>query len=115
MAQMVKNLPTMQETQVQSPSQEYPLETGMATHSSSVAWRIPWTEEPGKLSARGRKELDTTERLTHTPLTMCSLGSPEPIVDIDIYSYFYICMGFPGGSDGKESACNVGNLGLTPE
>ena len=43
----------------------------MATHSSSVAWRIPWTDEPGKLSARGLEESDTTERLTHTPLTMC--------------------------------------------
>ena len=47
-------------------------------------------------------------------MTMCSLGSPEPIVDIDIYSYFYICMGFPGGSDGKESACNAGDLGSGP-
>ena len=41
MAQMVKNLPTMQETQVRSLSQEYPLERGMATHSSILAWRIP--------------------------------------------------------------------------
>ena len=39
----------------------------MATHSSSVAWRIPWTEQLGKLRARGRRESDTTERLTHTP------------------------------------------------
>ena len=46
-------------------------------------------------------------------MTMYSLGSLEPIVDI--YSYFYICMGFPGGSDGKESACNVGDLDSTPE
>ena len=48
-AQMVKNLPAMWETQVQSPGQEDPLEKGMPTHSSILAWRIPWTEEPGRL------------------------------------------------------------------
>ena len=60
MTQMVKNLPAIQETQVWSLGQEDPLEKGMATHSSILTWRIPWTEEPG----RGRKELDTTEQLT---------------------------------------------------
>ena len=45
-AQMVKNLPGMQETQVQSLGQEHPLEKGMANHSSSLVWRTPWTEEP---------------------------------------------------------------------
>ena len=48
-AQMVKNLSAMQETLVQSLGWEDPLEKGMATHSSILAWRIPWTEEPGKL------------------------------------------------------------------
>ena len=48
-AQMVKDLPTMQETWVQSLSQEDLLEEVMATHSSILAWRIPWTEEPGRL------------------------------------------------------------------
>ena len=43
------DLPAMWETWVRSPSQKDPLEEGMATHSSSVAWRIPWTEEPGRL------------------------------------------------------------------
>ena len=47
MAQMVKNLPAVQETQVQSLGQEDPLEKGMATYSSVLAWEIPWTEEPG--------------------------------------------------------------------
>ena len=51
-AQMVKNLPAIQETQVQSLSQEDPLEKGMATHSSILAWRISWTEEPGGLQAK---------------------------------------------------------------
>ena len=49
MAQIVKNLPAMQETQVQPLGWEDPLEKGMATHSSVLAWRIPWTEEPGRL------------------------------------------------------------------
>ena len=51
MAEMVKNLPAMQETQVQSLGWEDPLEKGMATHSSILAWRIPWTEEPGGLQS----------------------------------------------------------------
>ena len=49
MAQMVKNLPAMRETWVQSLGQEDPLEKGMATLSSVLAWRMPWTEEPGGL------------------------------------------------------------------
>ena len=53
---MVKNPPTMQETQVRSPGQEDPLEKEMATHSSILAWRILWTEEPGGLSLCGHKE-----------------------------------------------------------
>ena len=48
-AQTVKNLPATQETRVQSLNWENPLEKGMATHSSILAWRIPWTEEPGGL------------------------------------------------------------------
>ena len=50
-AQMVKNLPTLQETWVQSLGWEDPLEKGMPTHSSILAWRIPWTEEPGGLQS----------------------------------------------------------------
>ena len=52
-AQMVKNLPARQETWVQFLGQEEPLEKEMATHSSILAWRIPWTEEPGGLQSRG--------------------------------------------------------------
>ena len=48
-AQLVKNLPAMQETQVQFLGQEDPLEKEMASHSSILAWRIPWTEEPGRV------------------------------------------------------------------
>ena len=53
MAQMVKNSPAMQETQVQSLGQEDTLEKEMTTHSSILAWRIPWTEEPGGLQSMG--------------------------------------------------------------
>ena len=53
MAQTVKNLPAMQETQVQSLGGEDPLEKGMATHPSIPSWRIPWTEEPGGLESMG--------------------------------------------------------------
>ena len=60
-AQMVKRLPTMRETRVQSLGQEDLLEKEMATHSSTLAWRIPWTEEPGSYSPWGHKESDTTE------------------------------------------------------
>ena len=57
----VKNLPAVQETWVQSLGQEDPLEESMATHSSVLAWRIPWTEEPGRLYSPWRcKELDMT-------------------------------------------------------
>ena len=65
-AQMVKSLPAMQETWVWSLGQEAPLEKGMATHSSILAWKIPWTEEPGGLQSMGSQELDTTEWLTPT-------------------------------------------------
>ena len=51
MAQIVKNLPAVQETQVLSLGQEDPLEKGMATHSSILAWTIPWIEEPGRLQS----------------------------------------------------------------
>ena len=54
---MVKNLPAMQETQVQSLTWKDPLEKGMATHSSVLAWRIPWTEEPGGLQSMGSQRV----------------------------------------------------------
>ena len=63
MVQRLKRLPAMWENWVQSLGQEDPLEKKMATHSSILAWRIPWTEELGGLQSTGRKESDTTERL----------------------------------------------------
>ena len=64
-AQTVKDLPVMQ-TWVLSLGWEVPLEKGMAIHSSILAWRIPWTEEPGELQSTDHKESDMTEQLTLT-------------------------------------------------
>ena len=63
-AQIVKNLPAMQQTWVWSLGQEDPLEKGMATHSSIFAWRIPWTEEPGGLQSTG------SQRVRHDRVTI---------------------------------------------
>ena len=65
-AQMVKSLPAMRETQVQSLGREDPLEKEMATYSSILAWKIPWTEGPGGLLSMGsQKESDTAVRLNN--------------------------------------------------
>ena len=59
-AQLVKNLPAVKETWVRSLGQEDALEKEMATHSSILAWRIPWTEEPGGLQSMGSQDSGTT-------------------------------------------------------
>ena len=89
---MVKNLHAMWETQVHSLDQEDPLEKGMTTHSSTLAWRIPWTEEPGRLQFMG------TQRVGQNWANNTS----------------YLNKGFPDGSAGKESIYNAGNLGSVP-
>ena len=70
MAQTVKHLPTMRETWVQSLGQEDVLEKDMATHSSILAWKIRWTEEPGRLQSMGSQRVghdsDFTHSLTHS-------------------------------------------------
>ena len=65
MALLVKNPPAMQETQVPSLGGEDPMEKGMATHSSIIAWKIPWTEEPGGLQSIELQSVDMTEQLNH--------------------------------------------------
>ena len=57
MAQLVKNLPAMEETWVPSLGREDPLEKEMVTHSSTLAWKIPWTEEPGRLQSMGSQSV----------------------------------------------------------
>ena len=60
---MLKSPPAVQETRVRSLGQDHPLEKGMVAHSSVLAWRIPWTEEPGRLQSTGSQESDTAECL----------------------------------------------------
>ena len=69
-AHLVNHLPAMQETRVQFLGQEDPLEKEMATHSGILAWKIPWTEEPGRLQSTVRKELEMTEQL-HFRINKC--------------------------------------------
>ena len=59
-AQTVKDLPAVQETQIRSLGQEDPLEKEIATHSSILAWEIPWTEDSDRLQSMGSQESDTT-------------------------------------------------------
>ena len=76
-AQRIKHLPAMQETRVRSLGWEYPLEKEMATHSSILAWRIPWTEEPGRLQSTGSQRVrhDWATSLFHfKPLSSCVLS-----------------------------------------
>ena len=65
---MVKHLPTRWETRVQSLGHEDPLEKAMATHSSTLAWKIPWTEDPGRLQFMG------SQRVGHDRVTSLSEG-----------------------------------------
>ena len=78
LAQMVKNLPAVQETGVWSLGQEDSLQKGMATHSSILAWRIPWTEEPGRLQSMGSHRVKddwATNTLTLNHATRASAWS----------------------------------------
>ena len=80
-AQIVKNLCAVQEMKemwVQSLDWKDPLQKGIATHSNILVWRIPWTEEPGRLQFMGRKESDTTEGLTPPTGTIAPQPGIEP-------------------------------------
>ena len=70
MAQLVKKLSAMQKTWVLSLGWEDPLEKDMATHSSNLAWEIPWTEEPGRLQSVRSQESDTTWPLSYHSYTL---------------------------------------------
>ena len=127
-AELVKNPPVMQETLVQFLGQEDPLEEGMATLSSVLAWRIPWTEEPGGLQSIG------LQRVGHDRATF-TLGFPHssagkrmclqcrrPWFDSWVGKIHWqrdrlptsLFLGFPCSSAGKESTLNAGYLGLIP-
>ena len=83
MAQLVKNPPAMWETWVRSWDQEDPLVKGMAAHSSILAWRIPWTEEPGRLPSMG------SQRVGHNWVTF-----KKQISDIGLYFLVVSLFGF---------------------
>ena len=74
MAQTVKCLPIMWETQVRSLGQEDPLEKEMATHSSNLAWKIPWMEELVSYSPQGRQKSDMTKQLHFTSVVFRELN-----------------------------------------
>ena len=74
---MVKNPPAVWKMQVRSLGQEDPLEKDMATHSSILAWEIPWTGEPGGLQSMGSQESDMTERLNHDWFSVQSGALPR--------------------------------------
>ena len=76
---MVKNLPAVWDTRVWSLGGEDPLEKELATHSRILAWRILWTEEPGRLQSTGSKESGMTEWLTHTHTHTHTHFSPPPV------------------------------------
>ena len=76
MAQTVKRLPTMQETRVRSLGWEDPLEKEMATHSSILAWKIPWTEEPGRLQSTGLQSRTQLSDFTSLCLIVSTLRDP---------------------------------------
>ena len=94
--QTIKNLTAMRKTLVRSVGQEDPLEKDMATHSTILAWRIPWTEEPGGLQSMG------SQRVGHNWATSTFT--------------FTLQLGLPGGASGKESTCQCRckRLGFNP-
>ena len=76
-AQLVKNPPAMCETWIQSLGWKDPLEKGMATYSSGPPWRIPWTEETGRLQSMGSQKTHRTEHTQHTPYEQRAVHSPS--------------------------------------
>ena len=103
MAQRLKHLPGMQKTQVQSLGREDPLEKEMATHSSTLAWRIPWREEPGRLLVHGVAKSQTRlSDFTHFTFTFDILGKycyydfdyPPTFLPLLLYFCFGLCLCF---------------------
>ena len=89
---MIKKLPAMQKTWVWSLGQEDPLEKGMAAHSSTLAWRIPWTEEPGGLQSMGSQRIEhgwaTHFHFSLDPFLTCSHPSPFLLSAVSLSSDF---------------------------
>ena len=93
MVQMVKNLPTMWETQVQSLGREDPLEKEMATRSSILAWRIPWTEEPGRLQSMESQRVwhdwvtNTFTWLIYSVVLIPTVQPSDSVIHVDIHTH----------------------------
>ena len=105
----------MQETWVQSLGLENHLEEEMTTHFSVLAWKIPWTEEPGRLQSIGLQRVEgfpgssTGKESACNEEILVSLLGQEGLLENGVLTLVFL--GFPGGSAGKESACDVGDLG----
>ena len=106
MIQKVKNLPAMQETRVQSPDPEDPLEKEMATHSSILPWRIPWIEEPNGLQSKG------LQNIRHHWATNSTIKEPTDSPGNDT-QYFVIT--YKGKESEKDYICIPGSLCYTLE
>ena len=95
-AQMVKSPPAMQETQVKFLGQEDPLEKEVATYSSTLAWRIPWTEEPGGLQSKGSQRVrndGVTNTHSHKLLLVCvekNVVSGKEMLFIELYTHLLL-------------------------
>ena len=111
-AQMVKHLLTMRETRVRFLGWEDPLEKEMATHSSALAWKIPWMEERGRLQSMG------SQRVRHNWAT--SLYIPLLKISLPLHPFLllfphrYSMPGASQGLSGKESTCNNRRCGFNP-
>ena len=114
MVQRLKRLPPTQETRVQSLGREDPLEKEMATHSSILAWRIPWTEKPSRLQSTG------SQRVGHAWATSPHLTVPVTLARGLLSHSSSICLdyadssGLPQWLSSKESACYAGDMGSVP-
>ena len=98
----------MQKTWVRSLGWEDPLEKEMATHSSTLAWKIPWTEEPGRLLSMGSQSQTWLSDFTLYFFRTSTWSPLESHLSINTI------LGFPAGSDGKESAWGAGDIGSIP-
>ena len=87
---MVKHLPAILETQVQPLGWEDALEKEMATHSNTLAWKIPWMEEPGRLQSMGHKESDMTEQLHFHFYFSSEANSTQILKRFRIYSWVFV-------------------------
>ena len=97
MAQRVKRLPAMRETRVRSLGREDPLETEMAPHSSTLAWKIPWTEEPGRLQSMGSRRVRHDCKLSVQSLGQGDLPEKEMATHSSILAWEIPWMEKPGG------------------